>query len=381
MAIQRPKYRFPWRPDNAFRLMVDGGQFFPAMLAAIDGARSHVLLELYLMESGRLATDFIDALIRAAAREVQVCVLVDDFGASRLGRRDRDRLQGAGVRFATYNPLRYGRLRGYLFRDHRKLLLVDGERVFTGGFGLTDAFSAATAVGPPWHEVVLEARGPVVADWQALFEEGWRRWGRDPAALPAAAAGPVGERPGRVVLSQPAQGSEVKRSLLKRVRAAERRVWLATAYFLPSRKVRRALRRAARAGVDVRLLLPGPLTDHPAARHAGRRYYVRLLRAGVRIFEYQPQFLHAKVTLCDHWLSVGSSNIDRWNLRLNLEANQEVEDPGLAEEVAGWFESDFGRSREYQYGPWRTRPLSGRLLERLWGMVDRWLEWLTRLRR
>ena len=381
LAIEIPKYRFPWRPDNAFRLLVDGERFFPAMLEAIDEARSHVLLELYLMESGRVADRFIDALVRAATRGLVVCVLVDAFGAYNLSRRDRSRLTGAGARLALYNPIRYGELRRYLFRDHRKLLLVDGERVFTGGYGLTDGFQPKHDPELAWHDVVLEARGPVVADWQTLFESNWRRWDPVPLELPPAAGGPVGPHPGRLVLSQPDRGAEVKRSLVKRVRSAERRIWIATAYFIPSRKVRRALRRAARAGVDVRLLLPGPHTDHPGARHAGRRYYLRLLRAGVRIFEFQPRFLHAKVALCDHWVAIGSSNVDRWNLRLNLEANQEVEDEALAEEVAAWFGEDFAQSQEYRYAEWQARPLLGRLQERWWGQVDRWLERFTRLRR
>ena len=183
----------------------------------------------------------------------------------------------------------------------------------------------------------------------------------------------VDGRPGRVTLNAPVH-KELKRSLLKHIRAAERRVWIATAYFIPSRKIRRALKQAARHGVDVRLLLPGRHTDHPAIRHAGRRYYARLLRHGVRIFEYQPRFLHTKLLLCDDWFSTGSSNIDRWNLSWNLEANQESDDQALADRVQSLLEADFNTSREYVFSEWRHRGWFWRSLEWFWGKVELWLE-------
>jgi phosphatidylserine/phosphatidylglycerophosphate/cardiolipin synthase-like enzyme len=107
-------------------------------------------------------------------------------------------------------------------------------------------------------------------------------------------------------------------SLNERLHGARQRIWFATAYFIPSWSIRRKLKRAARAGIDVRLLLPGPITDHPGARHASRRYYGRLLKNVVRIYEYTPRFFHAKTVLCDNWVTIGSSNYDRWNLQWNL---------------------------------------------------------------
>jgi phosphatidylserine/phosphatidylglycerophosphate/cardiolipin synthase-like enzyme len=156
-------------------------------------------------------------------------------------------------------------------------------------------------------------------------------------------------------------------------------VWLATAYFIPSTKLRRALRRAASRGVDVRLLLPGPITDHPAVRYASRRFYARLLRYGVRIFEYQGRFMHTKVALADDWTTIGSSNVDRWNLRWNLEANQEIEDRGFAAQTLAMLQEDFTHCEEILYREWHRRSRLQRLREWLWGKVDRWLmQWLPR---
>jgi cardiolipin synthase len=372
------KYHYPWRGGNRFRLLVDGEHFFPAMLAAIETAKSYILLELYLFESGKIAGQFIAALGSAAHRGVQVQVLLDDFGAGGLSPTDRQRLTAAGVSVAFYNPVKLVPRRHLLYRNHRKLLLVDGRTAFTGGFGISDDFSPHCRSGLPWHETVLEVAGHCVADWQDLFLSGWNRTTGQALILPEADSAPFPNgAPGRVILQHPFPGhSEVMGSHIKAVRRSRRRVWLATAYFLPSWKLRKALRRAARRGVDVRLLLPGPCSDHPAVGHAGRRYYERLLRAGVKIFEYQPSFLHAKVLLCGEWVSIGSSNLDRWNYRFNLEANQEAVDPGLAAAVAGQFEADFERSLEINYEHWIKRPWHRHLQEWFWGWVGRVLQWL-----
>jgi len=177
-------------------------------------------------------------------------------------------------------------------------------------------------------------------------------------------------RPGRVTVNETRSRMGIQRSLLKQLRRARQRVWFATAYFIPSWSLRRKLKRAARAGADVRLLLPGPVTDHPGARYASHRYYGRLLRSGIRIYEYLPRFFHAKTVLCDHWVSIGSCNFDRWNLRWNLEANQEIDDATLAATVAAMFDNDFTSSREYTLEEWQQRSWRLRALTWFWGRVD-----------
>jgi cardiolipin synthase len=377
----RLKFQFPWRHSNQFELLVDGHSYFPRMLEAIELAHRYVLLEIYLFESGTVASRFIEALTRAAARGVTVKVLVDDFGATRLVHRDRERLTSAAVDLQFYNPVHLRQWLGNMLRDHRKLLIVDGEAAFVSGTGITDEFDDPKKPALSWRETAVRVRGPVLVDWQALFVRVWNRHAMQNLLLPAAAARtePADMR-GRVATASPLRVQDIRRSLFHRVREAEQRVWLATAYFVPSRKLLRALKRAAQQGVDVRLLLPGPHTDHPAIRHAGRRFYNTLLRHGVRIFEYQPRFLHTKTLLCDQWVSIGSSNFDRWNLRWNLEANQEVDHPGFAESVRAMMEADFMESLEIDKERWQRRRWIARLREHLWGRVDMWLENLGRRR-
>lgn len=377
----QPKYRFPWREGNRFRLLVDGEQFYPAMLEAVGGARRFVAMEMYLFESGRVADRFIDAFLAAAARGVRVHLLLDHFGAFLLRRADRQRLTDGGVRLAFYNPLALGRWLRNLARNHRKLLIVDGATAFTGGAGISDTFDPLSQPAVFWHEAVLEVRGPCVRDWLVLFRESWLRWGKGALALDAPPLPPLaGGAGGRVTVHVRFRRSDIGRSLANGIRRSEGRVWLATAYFVPSWKVRRALRRAARRGVDVRLLLPGPRTDHPAVRFIGRRFYEKLLRDGIRIFEYQPRFLHAKVLLGDDWLSMGSSNFDRWNLHWNLEANQETADPAVIEQMGGVFVADFERSRELRYEEWLRRPWHRHLGEWFGGKMMKVLAWISERR-
>jgi phosphatidylserine/phosphatidylglycerophosphate/cardiolipin synthase-like enzyme len=364
---------WPWRTGNSFRLLDGGGQFFPAMLAAIDAASESVLLEMYLVHSGIVATRFIAALVAAVRRGARVCVVLDSFGALGLTGADRSLLLAAGVELRLFNPLSLRKRLANLMRDHRKLLLTDGRTAFVGGAGLSDEFAG----GPrgPWREVMVQIEGPVVADWHRAFARTWRRCGPEltiaaPSACPAAG----GNATGRLSLSEARQHSVLANGVLRRIDTALQRAWIMSAYFVPSRRFRKALRRAARRGVDVRLLVPGARTDHPWVRQASRRFYGKMLRSGVRIFEYQPYMLHAKVILCDHWASVGSSNLDRWSFRWNLEANQEVADAAFAETVCALFERDLTVSRPITRRYWRQRARLDRLRESIAGALDRRLD-------
>ncbi|WP_163558590.1 phospholipase D-like domain-containing protein [Halomonas sp. NO4] len=369
-----------WREGNRFRLLAESSRFLPAVFEAIDAARHSVLVELYLMESGRLATALIDALTRAAGRGVTVALMLDGYGAMGLSAADRRRLEEGGVALRLFNPLGFHSLARNLTRDHRKLVVVDGRRAFTGGFGAVDEFLEA------WYEVAVAIEGPVVADWVRLFCRLWdspmTRGAGTPALVHRLAVAEQrredyhGMR-GRVVWGQGYRYQAIRHSLHGRVSTAQQRIWLCTPYFVPTLTLRMRLARAARRGVDVRLLLPGKNHDVPGVRYAGQRFYRRLLRSGVRIYEFQPSFIHAKFALVDRWTSLGSCNFDHWSLHWNLEANQEVDDARFAGEVAALFERNFAASREIQYREWVQRPWWHRAREWCFGTLD---AWLTRLR-
>ncbi|MDY6979246.1 MAG: phospholipase D-like domain-containing protein [Pseudomonadota bacterium] len=345
-------------------MLADGEQYFPAMLATIEQATHFILLELYLVESGHITRRFIEALIRARQRGVSVYLLLDDYGSRFLEALDREILQAQDIRLVFYNPFGYRRFYRSLRRDHRKLLLVDGVTAFTGGTGLSDAFAPPFDPQQAWHEVMVQIEGPIVVDWEQVFSRTWKTVTGQLPDIPSCSKQRYSPgQSGRVALSAGLALQEIKRGFIKQVRTARERVWLTTPYFVPSRKIRRALIRRARAGVDVRLLLPGPLSDHPWVSHAARGFYHRLLRHGIRIFEYQPRFTHAKIGLCDNWCTIGSSNLDRWNQRWNLDANQEINATDFASQVAELFETDFAQSLEITLADWQARSRRQRLQE------------------
>jgi cardiolipin synthase len=370
---------FPWRDGNRFELLIDGPQFFPRMLEHIAGATEQIELELYLVEAGACAEAIVQALVAAAERGVRVRCLFDDYGSLAFTLTLRQRLTQAGVELRFYNRLSWRRWVGNFYRDHRKLLLVDQCLAVVGGTGVTDEFWTPGHDVSEWHEVMVEISGPLVLDWQLLFDRQWianryrRAW--RPAAhfgLPRLPRVPdKGEGMGRVAYADARQHRDILQSLFRALNSGQKRIWMATPYFLPTWKIRRSLRKAAARGVDVRLLLTGPRTDHPSVRYAGHRYYPRLLKAGVQIFEYQPCFLHLKMVLVDDWVSIGSCNFDHWNLRFNLEANLEALDPALTAAVETSFVKDFGLSQLVSLEEWQRRPLWRRVKQRVWGWVDR----------
>jgi len=371
---------FPWRRDNSFRLLIDGPEFFASMLKAIEGAERRVDLELYLVEDGQCLERLIQALETVAQRGVRIRCLFDGFGCLKMGQASRERLAAAGVELRLYNPLSLRLKFRNLHRDHRKILLIDGCKGYVGGAGVTDEFWNPQKPGDSWHEVMVEMTGPLLQDWQELFDSQWehclkrRIWQLPlPRKAPQIPMRPNGTGLGRVAYAAARQHRDILHSLLRHLLYAEKRIWLATPYFLPTGKVRRALIRAARRGVDVRLLLTSRNTDHPPVRYAGQRFYPRLLRAGVRIYEYQPHFSHLKMVLVDDWVSIGSCNFDHWNLRWNLEANLEAIDAPLTAQVVKSFERDFDRSVEIDLRKWYARPFYLRLYQRMWGGLDRLL--------
>jgi phosphatidylserine/phosphatidylglycerophosphate/cardiolipin synthase-like enzyme len=382
-AIKSEPFHYPWRDGNRFVVLVDGSNFLPHMLAEIGSAQRTVLLEMYLIESGCVVDRFITALLGAAERGVRAYLLLDDFGATGLKQHDRDRLAHPNIRIVYYNRMRsHNTLTNVyrifllhqersLHRNHRKLLLIDGESAFVGGTGLVDAFDPPGHPERQWRETMLRIQGPVVADWQRLFCTSWSKYAPQALTLPPTpTAIDTGHQRGRITVNDIERYSEVMLSLTWHIAHAKERVWFATAYFVPRWRIRRSLKRAARSGVDVRLLLPGPITDHPGVRYISQRSYGRLIKNGVRIFEYQPRFFHAKTVLCDNWVAIGSSNFDRWNLRWNLEANQEVDDRDLAAQVKAIFEQDFSNSVEFSYENWRQTGWFTRLLQWFWKRVE-----------
>lgn len=373
------KYLFPWRANNRFKLLVDARNFIPAMLAAIDSARHFILFEQYLVKSGEILDQYTEHLIQARQRGVMVYLLLDDFGSIGVSHRDQKRLRAAGVDVHFYNPVSLRSIYRSLRRDHRKLLVIDNHTSFVGGAGISDDYVPGDPHQLNWHDVMLQIRGENVEDWIQAFMSVWAQTtGRMPTIADFHRdSSNDRSQTGRVYLSRGLMRNDIMRSAISHTHRSTQRVWLATPYFVTNRKLRRALRRAARKGVDVRLLLPGPISDHPWISQAGRRYYYKLLQNGVKIFEYQPRFIHAKILLCDDWVSIGSSNLDRWNQRWNLDANQAVLDGQFSQQVTTMFEHDFTQSQLITEEDWIKRSFWQRAKERYFSFYVSAIHWFN----
>ena len=368
---------FPWRAKNQFELLVDGNQFYPAMLEAIDQAKHYILLEQYIIESGTIFNVFMHHLINASNRRVKVYILADDFGSQNLAQADRERLHNNGVELVFFNPTTWASIYRSMKRNHRKLLVIDSEVAFVGGANISDTYLDSHKKYSAWHDVMVRISGEVIEDWTNSFCYLWTETTGKELVIPELKITATGDQTGRVCIAYGVRNNEITRTAIAHIKKSDKRVWIATPYFVTTRRLRHALKQAANRGIDVRLLLPGPVSDHRWISQAARRYYRRLLRNNIKIFEYQPRFIHAKLILCDDWVSVGSSNLDRWNQRWNYDANQTILNSEFTENVVRLFEVDFRQSNTIILQEWDKRPLLQRFHEWTSGHYVSLLQWFS----
>ena len=376
----------PLVTGNRVDLLQDGPGTYAAMFEAIDKASDHINLESYILAAEGPGEEFARRLIARVKAGVRVNVLYDSFGSIGTPESYFDHLRANGVNVAEYNPLRrLGNLlsRALHLRDHRKLMVVDGRIGFIGGVNISPVYSAGSsplaalsgsgaadtgAVNPGWRDTHVRVEGPIVAQLQRLFMRHWSKHSsialRGTHYFPPLAS--VGTQ--RVALAACDAGrrrNPFYRALLSALDASQHRVFLTTAYLVPTRRLMRSLVRAARRGVDVHLLLPG-VSDFWAPLQAGRSHYSRLLRAGVHLHELHDALLHAKTCVIDGlWTTVGSSNLDWRSLLHNAEANLVVLDAGLAQEMEQVFQADVARSKVIVRAEWAKRGLRQRIVETL----------------
>lgn len=367
----------PWRAQNQFKLHIDGNDFYPAMFAAIDNAKHYILLEQYSIKSGSVFDELATHLINAVQHKVAVYVMADDYGSQELLLADRDRLHKENIQLIFFNPLTWSSVYRSLRRNHRKLLVIDGGIAFVGGAGIDDHNLQQHKDTPGWHDVMIRITGEVVTDWRNSFCNNWQETTGQSLILPEPETEVSGHQTGRIELANGRLHNNIMRSAISRIQKSRQRVWIATPYFVTTHRLRLMLRRAAHRDVDVRLLLPGPISDHRWISQAARRYYRKMLRNGVKIFEYQPRFIHAKLIVCDDWVSIGSSNLDRWNQRWNLDANQAILSPTFTQQIVQLFENDFKQSKLITRKSWEQRPLLQRTNEWLSGHYVSLLQWFS----
>jgi cardiolipin synthase len=357
----------PILDGNRFDVLVNGDEIFPAMLAAIRGARETISFESYIYWSGDVGKAFADALGERARAGVKVHLLLDWLGSSKLDANQLAQMEKAGVEVRRFHAPRWYQLARFNNRTHRKLLIVDGRVGFTGGVGIADEWSGNAQDPAHWRDTHFRAEGPVVAQMQAVFMDNWIKvTGKvlhGAEYFPAIAS--AGPSRGQMFSSSPEGGGESMHLMyLLAITAATRSIDLSSAYFVPDALTMKTLVEAARRGVKIRIITPGEHMDAETVRRASRAGWGDLLRAGVAIHEFQPTMFHCKVLVVDGlWVSVGSTNFDTRSFALNDEANLNVADADFAGRQLGIFEADLARSKVVTLEQWESRPVSEKLLE------------------
>ena len=384
MAIEEAVAETPLAAGNTTRLLIDGQQSFGAMFAAMHGARTSINLEYYIFEDIVSGGEHLgDLLIAKRQQGVAVNVIYDSYGSAATPLEFFKRLRDNGVEIVDYNPLNPVT---FNFRDHRKILVVDGIKAIVGGINLSTSYQSAAGSGgtqgkpaPYWRDTDIEIDGPAVAQLQTLFMQHWSQQKGPPLdrdiyfpAIP-----PRGGEVVRIVGSTPSE--ETPRfyvTLLSAIRNAERNVWLSAAYFVPTDQEEEDLIAAGRRGVDVRLLLPSD-SDSKMALAVGRSHYGYLLEAGVKIYEVQNEVLHSKTASIDGvWTAIGSSNFDPRSVVFNDEVDAIVLGSATAKDYAEMYQADLTRAKQIDRQAWRTRPVGQRLLELFELTSLLWRNWL-----
>ena len=338
----------------AWQWLCAGQEIFPAMLEAMASAQKSIRLETYIYSDGKLGRQFLGTLLAAAQRGVRVQILVDALGSWLLSDDFFEPLIAAGAEVRRFNPLHLWR---FGVRNHRKLLVCDDATTFIGGFNVADEYDG-DGVTRGWCDVGVRIKNPVLAgELAASFDElfalsDFRRNPLMRLRVFKRRRKPLKKPAGELLLSHPGRGAGPFQTALYQDLAKAREVRIVSAYFLPTRRLRRDLMRVARRGGRVQLILAGQ-SDILVSQLAGRSLYRRLLKAGVEIYEYQPQILHAKLILSDGVIYAGSSNLDIRSLNLNYELMLRLEDEAVAIEARKIFERLLKYSHKIELHQWR----------------------------
>jgi cardiolipin synthase A/B len=358
----------PFTHSNRSRLLIDGEANFTTIFSSIDAAREYILVQYYIIRDDRLGREFQNRLIARAEAGVRVYLLYDEIGCFKLPDAYTDRLRKAGVRISPFGSAHGKANRFQLnFRNHRKIVVVDGEVAYVGGFNVGDEYMGRGPKIGPWRDTNVEIAGPSVQCLQLSFLEDWY-WATH--AIPELdwTPRPVdgGSQNILVLPSGPADTVEsCTLFFLSSIHSARKRLWIASPYFVPDAQIVSALQLAALRGVDVRLLLPEK-ADHLLVYLSSFSYLEDCERVGVKVYRYQPGFLHQKVMLVDDNLAtVGTANLDNRSFRLNFEISILFADPEVAVTVEKMLLNDFSKSRRIPASDLTDRSFPFRLAVRI----------------
>lgn len=364
----------PLAEGGTVKLLSNGDEIFPALLEAMRNARKTINFSAYIWEPGKVSDQVFEVMIERARAGVEVRVLLDGLGCLRAPADGLKALEAAGGKLQRFRPPRLGRLTRFHRRNHRRAIVIDGSIGFTGGAAVGDKWLGDARNEKEWRDSMVQVTGPLAKSVQSGFTT---LWGATEGEMlvgdghyPAREAASPGSQEVSVhtcVTSAPShEDRPIPLFFMLSFLSARRNLYITTPYFVPDAQMRAAAAGRARAGVDVRILLPNELTDAVPIRLAGHHYFDELLTAGVRIFEYQPAMMHNKTVVVDgQWSIVGSANMDIRSSELNQENVLGIHDEGFARQLEETFLADLGKAKEITLAEWRGRGAWPRVKERV----------------
>ncbi len=355
---------------NKIEILENGDGYFPTMLQAIEHAQKTINFEAFIFYSDEIGREFRDALCKRAQAGVEVRIILDGIGSGwQLDNSDVRMMRKAGCKFSYYHPTHSWRVDRTNRRSHRRVLVTDGRVGFTGAVGFATKWSGHAQDKDHWRDAQMRIEGPLVSVLQAAFQEHWVKTSDEAlggeAQFPALS--PAGDIKAQIVLSHSFAMAPVPLVEAVGFTAAEKRIWITNAYCTPTSDQVEELVKAVSRGVDVKLILPGPNNDQPLTKSAGRAAYGKMLKGGVKIFEYQPTMIHEKSLVIDGLFSMfGSSNLDARSSEINEELDVAVYDEKFSREMERRFQQNLAQCREYTLEQFKQRSV--------W---ERTVEWLT----
>jgi cardiolipin synthase len=347
-------------PGNHVQLLENGDQFFPLLLRDIAGAKESVHVESYIWWKGAICGQIANALAAKARQGVEVRLLIDASGGHKMDKDLEKLMLDSGVRFVRFHQLSLANLGRMNNRDHRKEAIIDGRIGYIGGYGFAEQWTGHAQNKDHWRDAGLRVEGPIVGRLQAAFAENWiEETGEIMAGekyFPHLAA--AGSTKAHLAYASPTGGvSSVQVLYYLAIKAAHHEIIIQNPYMLPDDESVEAFGEAVKRGVDVRIMVPATTsTDSPVVQHASHHLFGRLLKAGVKIFEYKKTLLHQKVIIVDGiWSCIGSTNFDRRALQLNDEVSMGVLDPALATQLKAVFENDMQFAEQRHFDEWEHR--------------------------
>jgi len=355
---------------NAAQQMLNGDGTYPPLWRDLRSAKHTITVQMYYSQPGAVADTLAVVLKERARAHVRVLLVLDAFGSQNLKQEWADSLRAAGVEIGLLRQLHWYSLHNASDRSHVRVVVVDGEIAYTGGFGLADYWLGNGKQKDQWRETNVRFEGPAVMGLQAAFAAAWAECTGELIAgdmfFPKKAFTDVdGGLTAGVFFSSPTTGSTpAERFIALSIASARKSLYVSNSYFVPDDDFRTLLTLARRRGVDVRILTVSKETDVKTTWWAGRSRYEELLKGGIRIYEYQPTMMHAKTFIVDGmWGAIGSMNFDNRSLAFNNESNLVFLDPGLGAQMDSTFMDDLTRSKEITLDEFRRRPWYDRLIE------------------